>query len=420
MDGDLQEQNKENPNNPSNISQTDTNDIKLPKLETNQKENKIIANKPNKVKKVKILPTVLVLLIVIVSLYFLVFSKKVIQTGEAPSLKQKVATTDLSKYDIDTDGDLYPDFIEEIVGNNPNENLYEKCYGNNPCENAQLEEVNHDKNILIILDASGSMQIQDNNLTRMDSAKNSIEKYITSSSPNTKFGIMVYGHKGSNKTEDKSVSCESAALLKSIGGIDKDNISEILQPVKPVGWTNMGYAINKGIAAFVGKKGTNEIILVSDGAETCNSQPVLAAQKAKEYGITVNIIGLGVTQEEGEELRKIAEAGGGSYAFSNIGDDLFNEFKVNYENSEKWSEESKCLYAFLDTAYACYKPDHQKIIDWAYNEQRKLYSKEIAQDEYDRLGELIKTLNQNINDIREGELKKVSERLEVGKNIIYR
>ena len=160
--------------------------------------------------------------------------------------KNQILTTfeDLSKYDKDTDGDGYPDFIETSMGLDPLISEYTRCKGNNTCAGAASQNTVKKKNVMIILDASGSMGLLNNGRTRMDAAKDALKRYVSSvQTSDINMGLMVYGHKGSNSPADKAISCASAEQLAPIGTITSANLDTYLDLIKPTGWTPMGLAM---------------------------------------------------------------------------------------------------------------------------------------------------------------------------------
>ena len=151
----------------------------------------------------------------------------------------------------------------------------------------------------------------------------------------------------------------------------------------------MGTAISAAIPAFASSTAKNkEIILVSDGAETCNSDPEGAARKAQSSGIKVGVIGFAVDTATSNQLKLIAAAGGGGYSFANNAEELYSNFSQRSENVKNWAEESKCLYKFLDDARACYKTDYEKMNSYMSQELLKLYRNEITQNEFDKIEEV--------------------------------
>jgi len=292
------------------------------------------------------------------------------------------------KYDKDIDNDGYPDFIEQAVGLDPAVSELTRCTSSN-CANASLQDNQKIHNVLIILDGSGSMAAKVGAMARMDAAKAAIKNYVRQSAATTKIGFMVYGQAGSNSDKDKAVSCSSASLISPIGGITPANIDSNLLGVKPVGWTPMGYALQQALSQFSGKSGqNNEIILVSDGAESCNTNPVGAAAALKTAGVKVNIIAFAASFSELSSLQQIASAGGGTYASANSYEELDRKFNEQYENGLKLLDQGKCEGAAFESFTKCWSDAYNKIYKWITDTKMSFYDKKITQEEYNYLDDL--------------------------------
>ena len=309
--------------------------------------------------------------------------------------KNQILTTfeDLSKYDKDTDGDGYPDFIETSMGLDPLISEYTRCKGNNTCAGAASQNTVKKKNVMIILDASGSMGLLNNGRTRMDAAKDALKRYVSSvQTSDINMGLMVYGHKGSNSPADKAISCASAEQLAPIGTITSANLDTYLDLIKPTGWTPIGLAITNARASFVGKEGeNNEIMLVTDGDETCDSNPVEAATAMSgfnEKNVRVNVIAFAVSAKEVANLFAIAKAGRGSFAAANNSDELIARMNDFYENLKNIKDEKVCQSGKPIYFLNCYADTNKKVYKYVGTQKRTFYQKQISKAEFDRLDKL--------------------------------
>jgi Ca-activated chloride channel homolog len=196
-------------------------------------------------------------------------------------------------------------------------------------------------NIEVILDSSGSMAKQMDGKTRMELAKESIEKFASSLPKEANISLRVYGHKGTGSDKDKSLSCSSNELVYPMQPYDMGGLSQALSKFKPAGWTPLAQAITeaqKDLSQYKGNHNKNVIYIVSDGIETCGGNPVAAAKSLKESGIApvVNIIGFDVVGKDQQQLQEIAKAAGGSYANVKSQQQLRDEFYKTIEESLKW------------------------------------------------------------------------------------
>lgn len=292
------------------------------------------------------------------------------------------------KYEKDTDQDGYPDIIEQAVGLDPNVSELTRCT-NSGCAQVNRQTTQRNHNVLIILDGSGSMAAKVGSLTKMEAAKAAIKNYVNQSAATTKIGLMVYGQAGSNSEKDKAISCSSAVVVAPLGEINPVNLEAKLSGIKPMGWTPIGYSLRQARSQFSDKLGdNNEIILVSDGAESCNSDPVGAARELKTMGVKVNIIAFGASFSELASLQEIASAGGGTYASANSYEELDQRFADQYRNSLKLFEQSKCEGAALESFTKCWSEAYNKVYQWIINTKMSFYNKKISREEYDYLDNL--------------------------------
>lgn len=309
--------------------------------------------------------------------------------GKSPVL---AVFEDLSKYDKDADGDGYPDFIETKMGLDPLVSEYTRCKGNNTCAGAISQNTVKKKNVMIILDASGSMGLMNGGRTRMDAAKDALRRYVaTTQTSGINMGLMIYGHKGSNAVADKPVSCASAEQLAPIGTITSTNLDTYLNQIKPTGWTPMGLAISNAQASFAGKEqDNNEIMLVTDGDETCDSNPVGAATTIYngQAKVKVNIIAFAVSSNEVTTLSAIAKAGSGSFSSASNSDELIARMNDLYENLNKIKEEKMCLGEKSISFLNCYADTNRKVYEYVGTLKRTFYQKQISKTEFDRLDKL--------------------------------
>ncbi|WP_409273237.1 vWA domain-containing protein [Neobacillus sp. SCS-31] len=196
-------------------------------------------------------------------------------------------------------------------------------------------------NVEIILDSSGSMANKMGSKTRMELAKEAIRKFAASLPKEANISLRVYGHKGTGAEKDKQLSCGSNELVYSPQSFNATELDTALGKFKPAGWTPLAEAIKAAqndLAAYKGKENKNIIYVVSDGIETCEGNPVSAAENLKASGIdpVVNIIGFDVNAKDAQQLQSIAKAAGGVYKNVQNQDQLQNEFQKSIQESLDW------------------------------------------------------------------------------------
>ena len=196
-------------------------------------------------------------------------------------------------------------------------------------------------NVLVILDASGSMGNMEGNQTRMNAAKNAITEFVKGLPAEANVGLRIYGHQGTGSNADKALSCSSSELIYPLSSYDATSFDQALAKATPAGWTPISLALTeaqKDLSAFKGDTNTNIIYLVSDGISTCDDQPVEAARALYNSDITpiVNIIGFNVNHEGQKQLQEIAKATEGTYKY--VSDEQSLQEHLNEANkvAERW------------------------------------------------------------------------------------
>jgi hypothetical protein len=188
---------------------------------------------------------------------------------------------------------------------------------------AQEESVNDPApqvNLEIILDSSGSMaNLTDTGETRMDAAKRVLTEVINSlpqRAGQVNVGFRIYGHRGDNSDATRDESCKASDLLAPVSGVDQPALIAAVNSAQPTGWTPIARSLSRSGKDFpeAGPSIANTVLLVTDGLETCDGDPVKVAgdlHEKQSVQMTTHVVGFGTTPEEQSALQGIATAGGG-------------------------------------------------------------------------------------------------------------
>jgi Ca-activated chloride channel family protein len=201
-------------------------------------------------------------------------------------------------------------------------------------------------NVLVILDSSGSMAEKVAGGQKLQVAKEAIARFVETLPERTRIGLLVYGHKGSNKEAGKAASCAGIEMFYPFAALDKARFAAAVNSFKPNGYTPIAASLEKAgdaMRAFDGASNSNLIYLVSDGLETCGGDPAAQARRLHESNlkVIVNIIGFNVDNAGQQQLKAAAEAGGGQYFDARTADELNQIF----QNREK---QIKAVVAYRD------------------------------------------------------------------------
>lgn len=201
-------------------------------------------------------------------------------------------------------------------------------------------EIGLNANIVILLDASGSMAQQIGGKAKMELAKEAINQFVASMPEGANISLRVYGHKGSNSDSDKELSCGSTELVYDLKPYNQSEFASSLGSFQPTGWTPIAKAISEAKSDLekANKPGQNIIYVVSDGIETCDGDPVQAAKDLHDSKIAavVNIIGFNVDSAGQRQLLEVAKAGGGQFETVDSAED-FNQLWED-ERRRLWNE----------------------------------------------------------------------------------
>lgn len=252
------------------------------------------------------------------------------------------------KWYVDSDANTIPDFIEEEIGDDPmrDECLPDRCKAPAGTSSGELTD---GKNTLLVLDSSGSMAAPaGGGEPKIDAAKDAIRTYAEQTPRSVdRLGLAVYGHRGSNGDAGKAESCRGVDILAPIGRFGSESAPGVLARFKPTGWTPVAGALEKSAEAFEGKESEeNQVILVSDGAETCNGDPVRAARRLNQGGIdvSVDVVGFDIqAPADVERLRRVAKAGGGRYVDAKTSEGLNDYFDRLSERRAGLQDALGCL-----------------------------------------------------------------------------
>jgi len=177
---------------------------------------------------------------------------------------------------------------------------------------ARAQEEIDRTNVLIVLDASGSMAGRMNGQVKMDLARNVVRELVDNMPSDMKVGLIVYGARSAREKND----CQDIELLRAVQPVEPKAVDAALNQLKPRGMTPIGAALKRGAEALKGLPGKSTIVLISDGTETCSADPCQVAREVRaSTGIDVKVhsVGLDIGAAERGTLECVATGGGGTY-----------------------------------------------------------------------------------------------------------
>ena len=163
--------------------------------------------------------------------------------------------------------------------------------------------------VYVILDGSGSMwgQLPDGT-HKITAAREVVERFHAEDYAGRELAFRVYGHRRKGDCSDTELvvpfSPPGQAILEMATFSDQ---------VNPKGKTPIARSLRAALEDFGDRPG--EIILISDGIETCDEDPCALVRQWRESNvdIRVHVVGLGLQDEERSAMQCISDAAGTPY-----------------------------------------------------------------------------------------------------------
>ena len=192
----------------------------------------------------------------------------------------------------------------------------------------------------IIFDCSNSMNAPLGGVAKINLAKQALFHLAdTLGETNLQFGLRLFGHDKSIDRDDHAKGCTNSELVLPIGPDNATKIRARIPSLVAWGRTPIAYSLEQaGIDLNPHLENSPMILLISDGLESCDGDPVKAILALRDRGVKVRafVIGFDLTADERAALERIAAAGDGKYYdASNYGELLqaFDEFAKDAANA---------------------------------------------------------------------------------------
>lgn len=177
--------------------------------------------------------------------------------------------------------------------------------------------------LLLMLDSSGSMNEDDpSGGTKMDAAKTALTGVVEDLPKDADVGLRVYGAKEKGGKPTKA-ACADTQLVAPIKPLDRPGLKKTIKGFTAKGETPIAHSLEKGLDDL-GTDGKRNIVLVSDGEESCVPDPCPVVKKLVKDGVDLQIdtVGFGVKGKARKQLQCLADAGQGTYYDAEDADEL--------------------------------------------------------------------------------------------------
>lgn len=162
--------------------------------------------------------------------------------------------------------------------------------------------------VIIIFDSSNSMWGRVEGRPKYQAGQETLRRLIDEWPLAVELGLWAYGHR-------RKVDCADVEELIPLGPLDRAAALSALAALTPRGKTPLAESIRQVVEKYKDRGQVLNLILVSDGKETCRGEPCALVEKYRLAGVelNLNVIGFDVPGEDRAELECIAEAGGAKY-----------------------------------------------------------------------------------------------------------
>ena len=171
----------------------------------------------------------------------------------------------------------------------------------------------------IVFDGSGSMWGRIDGRTKLEIAREALLDTLDTLSPASEIGLIAYGHRVKGRCDDIETLVPVGEGARSIPAI-----ASAVMGIRPKGKTPLTDAVRRAAEELRYTEEAATVVLVTDGIETCEADPCALAAELEEAGIgfTAHIVGFGLTEDEGRQVRCLAENTGGRFILADDGEAL--------------------------------------------------------------------------------------------------
>ena len=184
-------------------------------------------------------------------------------------------------------------------------------------DDAAKAETPASSNLLFILDASGSMWGRVDGEPKIVVAKEVMSRLVRQLPADAKAGLIAYGHR-------RKGDCMDIESLVALGPLDRDAMIKQVEGLNAKGMTPITASVKQAIEQLRQAEQSASVVLVSDGLESCGGDPCEAVRAARQSGVDfrLHVVGFDLGDTDTEQLRCMADAGGGRFFSASNADEL--------------------------------------------------------------------------------------------------
>lgn len=198
----------------------------------------------------------------------------------------------------------------------------------------------------IILDVSNSMWGQVDGRTKIDLAREALERALAELPAEVPVSLRAYGHRVPH--EEKEAACRDTELLVPPTPGGAAAVTRAAAGLVPTGQTPIALSLRAAGDDLATAGGQGVLLLISDGIESCGGDPVSVAAELRASGlpVVVHTVGLGVEADAAAALSQLAAAGGGQYFDAATADDLIGGVGMAVRSSREFVLDEQDVASF--------------------------------------------------------------------------
>jgi len=143
------------------------------------------------------------------------------------------------------------------------------------------------RRLLLVIDASASMAERRAGETRFHVALQAAQQAVHHLPADAEVGVRVYG--GQVGLQRKSESCRDSSLRLPFQAAAGLNLMEALSDIRPQGFSPIAHGLQLGAQDFGEMPGPRDLLLLSDGDDTCGGDPIAVARELSLHGVQVRV-----------------------------------------------------------------------------------------------------------------------------------
>lgn len=183
---------------------------------------------------------------------------------------------------------------------------------------ATLAETEPVRRAVVVLDSSASMLLPIDGFKKYYLLRKNMQSVMAQPLTEAEIGLVAYGHR-------RRAACDDVELLRQPEPFDPGRFLRTAFSVRPKGASPVSEALKVAASAFGSTPGGGgKILLMAGAADSCQQDPCAMAADlvAANPQLSIDVLGIGITEVDSKQLSCIASAGHGRMVLATSMDDM--------------------------------------------------------------------------------------------------